>query len=401
MKTTILSKNLLFFLLIFSLFTISCGKKDPVPEPEIEEEQTEDEQEDPENTDNEGEILSIHSGFAHTFVVTKNGDLYGAGYNGYGQLGDASRGDRAPGFTKLAENVVSVGASERHAAYLTKDGKVFGAGHNYAGELALEYNQYYFSFTRLAGTGVKSICVPHGSQTFLIDENDHLYVTGHNSGQSILGIGTESIVIQNGFVKTAENVKAISVGTNHSLLLKNDNTLWAAGYGGDGMFGLGTEHVKKDHLNWIKIADNVKTMAAGATASYIIYNDNTLWSAGNNTYGQLGDGTRTNRSAWVKMADNVKDVRAGEAFVLVRYNDDTLWGCGESGSGQLANDAGSGSSTANLIKISDDVVDMQAGQAHTIVLKKDNTLWVTGKTTGEDGTVNPIYRRALTQIELP
>lgn len=403
MKTTTLFKNLLLFLLTFSLIAISCGKKDLIVETEKEEEQTEEEQEEPTNT---GDILSIHSGWGNTFVITANGDLYGTGNNGYGQLGDASRGDRAPGFTKLAENVISVGGSVRHVAYLKKDGTVYGAGFNNEGQLALEIDERYYSFTQIAGAtvpkGIKSLCVPHGNQTFIIDENDDLYVTGFNASKGILGLGDGgiNIVVQNGFVKSAENVKAVSVGAGYAMLLKNDNTLWATGGSRDGLFGLGPEHVKKEYRSWVKIADNVKTMSAGGTASYIIYNDNTLWTAGSNTFGQLGNGTNNHSSEWVKMADNVKDVRAGEAFVLVLYNDDTLWGCGSSGSGQLGNGWASGYVTT-LSKITDNVRDMQAGQAHTIVLKNDNTLWVTGANAGELGTTDPIRRTTLTQFELP
>ncbi len=56
----------------------------------------------------------------------------------------------------------------------------------------------------------------------------------------------------------------------------------------------------------------------------------TLWSWGDNTYGQLGDGTTNPRNTPVQVGTDTKwvSVSAGEAHVLGLKSDGTLWSWG-------------------------------------------------------------------------
>jgi hypothetical protein len=47
-------------------------------------------------------------------------------------------------------------------------------------------------------------------------------------------------------------------------------------------------------------------ISAGGTHTLIVKSDNTLWACGSNMFGQLGDGTETDRNAIVKIADRCK-----------------------------------------------------------------------------------------------
>ena len=77
------------------------------------------------------------------------------------------------------------------------------------------------------------------------------------------------------------------------------DTLWAWGrnqYGqlGDGTTTQRTSPVKIGTSTW-------KAIAAGYYHSLGILSDDTLWAWGNNSYGQLGDGTTTQRTPPVKI----------------------------------------------------------------------------------------------------
>ena len=52
-------------------------------------------------------------------------------------------------------------------------------------------------------------------------------------------------------------------------------------------------------------------VAAGYDHGMVIKKDGTLWTFGNNYYGELGDGTTVNRSTPVKVLSNVKAVAGG------------------------------------------------------------------------------------------
>jgi alpha-tubulin suppressor-like RCC1 family protein len=55
--------------------------------------------------------------------------------------------------------------------------------------------------------------------------------------------------------------------------------------------------------------------------------DGSVWCWGNNTYGQLGDGTNTDRSTGVLAAGltNVSSIWAGSTHSLALKADGTLW----------------------------------------------------------------------------
>lgn len=60
-----------------------------------------------------------------------------------------------------------------------------------------------------------------------------------------------------------------------------------------------------------------------------ILNDGTLWGWGYNDYGQLGDGTTTERKRPVKIADNVRDVACFEDYTIYITEDGELMECGQ------------------------------------------------------------------------
>ena len=64
----------------------------------------------------------------------------------------------------------------------------------------------------------------------------------------------------------------------------------------------------------------------------ILKNDGTLWSTGWNANGQLCLGDFNNRTTFTQItanADDIKSVYCGWNHTLILKNDGTLWGCGQ------------------------------------------------------------------------
>ena len=74
---------------------------------------------------------------------------------------------------------------------------------------------------------------------------------------------------------------------------------------------------------------NVSSYDTGITYSAMVLTDGSLWTFGRNHYGQLGDGTTTDRLTPVKIVDeNVTKVASGESHTVFLKNNGSVWGMG-------------------------------------------------------------------------
>jgi alpha-tubulin suppressor-like RCC1 family protein len=128
---------------------------------------------------------------------------------------------------------------------------------------------------------------------------------------------------------------------------------------------------------------------------------NALWAFGDNTYGQLGDGTQTNRSSpvqsgtsttWSELAygrDHALAIKQGELWTW-GSNVQSQLGIGSSG-GLRTTPAQVGSLT-NWAKV-------DAGNTHSLAIKTDNTIWAFGDNTyGNLGLGDTTVRNSPVQI---
>jgi len=276
-------------------------------------------------------VDSVSAGWAHTMYVKADGTLWGMGWNYYGQLGDGTTTDR-PSPVQIATNVASVSTGEYYTMFVKNDGTLWGMGSNWLGQL---------------GDGT---------------------TTDRQSP-----------------VQIATNVASVSAGGRHTMFVKNDDTLWGMGSNSSGQLGDGTT---TDRQSPVQIATNVASVSAGGgfliiSHTMFVKNDGTLWGMGNNSSGQLGDGTTTDRPSPVQIATNVASVSAGggegamtDGHTMFVKNDDTLWGMGSNANGRLGD--GTTTDRPSPVQIATNVASVSAGEKCTIFIKTDNTLWGTG-----------------------
>ena len=77
----------------------------------------------------------------------------------------------------------------------------------------------------------------------MLKSNGTVWATGEN-GNGELGIGntvnqTRAIQVTESSGNPITNISAISAGSDHTVFLKNDGTVWATGYNGNGELGIG------------------------------------------------------------------------------------------------------------------------------------------------------------------
>jgi len=137
----------------------------------------------------------------------------------------------------------------------------------------------------------------------------------------------------------AQPVTQISGGNAHSLFLKGDGSTWAMGYNGYGQLGDGINDTSfRSGTNRPEriVSTNIVAIAAGGEHTLILKDDGSLWAAGRNNSGELGDGSYNGTYQLEQIvATNVIAIAAGGHHSLFLKRDGSFWAMGFNYYGQL------------------------------------------------------------------
>jgi alpha-tubulin suppressor-like RCC1 family protein len=177
-------------------------------------------------------------------------------------------------------------------------------------------------------------------------------------------------------------VIAITGGGFHNLALKSDGTVWAWGYNAYGQLGDGTA---TDRLTPVQVQGltGVSAIAGGVFHSMALKSDGTVWTWGANGIGQLGDGTATDRLTPVQVQGltGVSAIAGGREHSLALKSDGTAWAWGSNVYGQLSDASCLGFAdrlTPVQVQGLTGVIAITGGGKHSLALKSDGTAWAWG-----------------------
>jgi len=175
-----------------------------------------------------------------------------------------------------------------------------------------------------------------------------------------------------------DDVIEVSSGDFHTMIIKEDGSLW--GWGGNfyGTLGDGTNETRRSPV-WIM--DDVVAVSAGYEHTMAIREDGSLWGWGSNFHGELGDGTTESRHSPVWIMDDVVAVSTSSApdpgpslgHTMAISSDGSLWGWGANENGQLGD--GTTQDRHSPVRVMQDVTAVAADSWSTTVLKTDGSLW--------------------------
>ena len=192
----------------------------------------------------------------------------------------------------------------------------------------------------------------------------------------------------------------VATGSQYTLLLQKDGSLWGWGFNGSGQLGDGT-FTTKSTLTRIGTGKDWRFVTTKGNSSYGIKIDGTLWAWGNNGIGQLGDGTTTTRNTPIQIGTDRNWVRiaAGANHVLGIKSDGSLWAWGYNYAGQLGDESFVNKYAPTQIGTARDWASISAGGTHSAAVKTDGTLWMWGyNAQGQLGDGTNVNRNLPTKV---
>ena len=173
----------------------------------------------------------------------------------------------------------------------------------------------------------------------------------------------------------------IDSGYLESFATKTDGTLWAWGYNLHGQLGQNSITQYSSPIQVPGTQWNVSskfTICNGGYQFLALKTDGTLWTAGLNNQGQLGQNNFTGYSSPVQVPGTQwSEISSGSSFCLATKTDGTLWGWGSGNNGQLAQN--------NITNYLSPVqipgtqwTKPNASYIFSVAMKTDETLWAWG-----------------------
>ena len=324
-------------------------------------------------------------GESHTMILKQDSSVWSCGLNSDHQLGIDSPNHHSEYYVEAIQSgVKSVAAGLSHSIVLKDDDTVWATGKNCYGQLGdgSTTNKEKFSFVQLF-RGAKAIAAG-GWHSMILTESGSVWSTGWNKFGQLGKVYTNKTTFSLAWQPAAEDAKAMAAGHLHSLVLKNDGSVWAAGRNAYGQLGDGTRIDKKDFVQTQDSdgnAVNAVAVAAGGYHSLALTHDSRVLATGWNVYGQLGDRSLkpsdTDRITFQSVFYGVKAIAAGTRHSIVLTQDGSVWTTGYNEHGELG-DASTDSKRNFVHVIPRGVEAIAAGGFHSLVLKQDGSIWASG-----------------------
>jgi alpha-tubulin suppressor-like RCC1 family protein len=275
-------------------------------------------------------------------------------------------------------------------------GRVVVCGDNESGQLGLGPNSSIRNELKSVNYRAKSI-VCGDSHTVIIDLNDNVWMFGRNNfGQ--LGLGDDenrnkpTVLTIDG-----QNFKAraISCGRFHTMLIDLNDSVWTFGDNTYGQLGLNDDRIRSTP-NALNL--KAKAISCGTDHAVIIDLNDNIWVVGGNSRGQLGLNDAVNRYTPTALNFKAKFASCGFKYTILIDLNNNVWAFGLNNYGAL----GLGDNIHRNVPIQ--IPDIKAkfvscGDKYTILIELNNNILAFGSNfDGQLGLGDNISRNVPTQI---
>ncbi|EFA80011.1 regulator of chromosome condensation domain-containing protein [Heterostelium album PN500] len=296
-------------------------------------------------------VLAIATGYAHTMVLKKSGDLFTFGWNDSGQLGLGNFKNRAvPMRIETSEivgihgeRITAIAAGHSHSIMCLDNGDIYSWGANSKGQLGhgnIEKSLRPKQIDELKGKPIIKISCGH-FHTVAISELNSVYCWGQGE-HMCLGNGSNKNELSPKMIEFFINKKIEKVvcGLYHTATVtaaengSDRGNVYICGGGEHGKLGTGgdlkTPFFDKPHPAVIPSLNsmNIVGFSSGSEFSAIITNNGALYTWGYGNFGQIGNGKT--EDMWLPTKISLNDQRFmlfnqnSKGFAKARYSQEGL-----------------------------------------------------------------------------
>jgi alpha-tubulin suppressor-like RCC1 family protein len=348
-------------------------------------------------------IGAIAGGANFGMALGSDGTTWVWGSNGEGQLAVSGPVETSATVVNNLTSATAVAAGPYYSAALRSDGTVWSWGFNEGGAVRQWDDEHEKQHTDQGVRPGQRDCLGSRRSARTGDPgNGSVWAWGWNQygqiGNGSAAAASVSTPIQ---VNVLSGIfTAVSAGSNHSLALKSDGSVWAWGWNQYGQIGNGNTATPVANPVPVPGLTGMLAISAGNIHSLALRNDGTVWAWGNNEAGQMGKGTAdatpVSSPSQVPGLSNITAIAAGQYFNLAVKNDGSVWAWGDNLQGQIGNGTNGVIPVTSPFQVPgiSDVKAVAGGLYFSQALKNDGTVWGWGQNgSGELGDGTTTVRR--------
>jgi len=327
--------------------------------------------------------------------VSYNGlnQLWGAGWNNYGQMGQNSINPAPAGGVSSPIQIAGttwskVAATKDGGLAIKTDGTLWGMGDNDNGILGQNNETRYSSPVQIPGTTWSDVSSTTSPRSGGVKSDGTIWLWGAN-GHGQMAQNGPSNTAYSSPVQVPGTYEACEIATFSPLALKTDGSLWSWGRSEKG--SLGVPSIAHDAHKSSPVQISGTWSGSKIAADYngmAIKTDGTLWIWGTNYYGNLGlnqaNAQRTGQSSPTQIPGTTwANIATAYDLCIATKTDGTMWVWGRNNDGALGINSPSDSHRSSPTQLpGTNWVAVSTRGSSCSATKTDGTLWTWGMGAG-------------------
>jgi alpha-tubulin suppressor-like RCC1 family protein len=345
------------------------------------------------------DITTVAGGESHSLALTSSGQVLAWGSNVYGQLGNGTTTNSSNPVTVSLPSgtiVTAVGGGDWHSLALTSTGQILAWGRNNFGQLGTGTTTDSSTpiWVNLPRATVFTAIAVGGYHNLALTSAGKVWAWGLNDmGQ--LGNGTtvdSSLPVAVGLA-AGITVTAIAAGSAHSLALSSTGQVTAWGYNGYGQLGNGITGGGSSTPVAVSLPSGTTAIAvaggARSTHSLALTSTGQMLAWGNNSVGQLGNGTSANSNIPVAVSlpsgTTVTAIAGGDIHSLALTSTSKVLAWGDNTAGQLGDGTTTNRFTPVVVSAPPVTLAIAAGGSHSLAILRPAVAVFPAMTNGAYG----------------